>query len=68
MVLAEWENILTALRRGECNALMMPDIDRAMRNPCTLEELIDVIDYYGVYVASRLSSWVPRTASRSTGR
>jgi hypothetical protein len=37
----EWEKILTALRRGECNALMVPDIDRAMRDPRTLEDLID---------------------------
>ena len=29
----EWEKILTALRRGECNALMVPDIDRATRDP-----------------------------------
>ena len=33
VVRPEWENILTALRRGECNALMVPDIDRAMRGP-----------------------------------
>jgi site-specific DNA recombinase len=44
--------ILTALRRGECNALMVPDIDRAMRDPRTLEDLIDVVELYGVYVAS----------------
>ena len=52
MVRPEWENILTALRRGECNALMVPDIDRAMRDPRTLEDLINVVEYYGVYVAS----------------
>ena len=52
VVRPEWENILTALRRGECNALMVPDIDRAMRDPRTLEDLIDVVEYYGVYVAS----------------
>jgi site-specific DNA recombinase len=46
------EKILTALRRGECNALMVPDIDRAMRDPRTLEDLIDVVELYGVYVAS----------------
>jgi hypothetical protein len=27
----------TALRRGECSALMVPDIDWAMRDPRTLE-------------------------------
>jgi site-specific DNA recombinase len=48
----DWEKILTALRRGECNALMVPDIDRAMRDPRTLEDLIDTVEMYGVYVAS----------------
>ena len=52
VVRPEWEDILTALRRGECNALMVTDIDRAMRDPRTLEDLIDVVEYYGVYVAS----------------
>lgn len=52
VVRPEWEKILTALRRGECNALMVPDIDRAMRDPRTLEDLIDVVEMYGVYVAS----------------
>jgi len=52
VVRPEWEKILTALRRGDCNALMVPDIDRAMRDPRTLEDLIDVVEYYGVYVAS----------------
>jgi len=52
VVRPEWEKILTALRRGECNALMVPDIDRAMRDPRTLEDLIDAVELYGVYVAS----------------
>ena len=52
VVRPEWEKILTSLRRGECNALMVPDIDRAMRDPRTLEDLIDAVEYYGVYVAS----------------
>lgn len=52
VVRPEWEKILTALRRGECNALMVPDIDRAMRDPRTLEDLIDVVELYGVYVTS----------------
>jgi site-specific DNA recombinase len=52
VVRPEWEKILTALRRGECNALMVPDIDRAMRDPRTLEDLIDTVEMYGVYVAS----------------
>jgi hypothetical protein len=48
----EWEKILTALRRGECNPLMAPDIDRATRDPRTLEDLIDAVELYGLYVAS----------------
>ena len=52
VVRPEWEKILTALRKGECNALMVPDIDRATRDPRTLEDLIDVVEYYGVYVTS----------------
>jgi site-specific DNA recombinase len=52
VVRPEWEKILTALRRGECNALMVPDIDRAMRDPRTLEDLIDTVEMYGIYVAS----------------
>ena len=52
MVRPEWEKILTALRRGECNALMVPDIDRATRDPRTLEDLIDAVELYGLYVAS----------------
>ena len=43
VVRPEWEKILTALRRGECNALMVPDIDRATRDPRTLEDLIDAV-------------------------
>jgi hypothetical protein len=31
---------------------MVPDIDRAMRDPRTLEDLIDAVEMYGVYVAS----------------
>ncbi|MGH3905487.1 MAG: recombinase family protein [Pseudonocardiaceae bacterium] len=53
VVRPEWENVLTALRRGDCNALAVSDIDRAMRDPRTLEDLIDVVELYGVYVASR---------------
>src|SRR5262249_551818 len=33
------------------NALAVPDIDRSMRDPRTLEDLIDAVEYYGVYVA-----------------
>jgi site-specific DNA recombinase len=52
VVRPKWEQILTALRRGECNALMVADIDRLTRDPRTLEDLIDVVEYYGVYVES----------------
>jgi site-specific DNA recombinase len=52
VVRPEWEKILTALRRGECNALLVTDIDRAMRDPRTLEDLIDAVEYYGVHVES----------------
>jgi site-specific DNA recombinase len=53
VVRPEWEKILTALRRGECNALMVPDLYRATRDPRTLEDLIDAVELYGLYVASR---------------
>lgn len=53
MARPEWEKILTALRRGECNALMVPDIDRATRDPRTLEDLIDAVELYGLYVTLR---------------
>jgi hypothetical protein len=29
---------------------LVTDIDRAMRDPCTLEDLIDVVEYYGVHL------------------
>ena len=31
---------------------MVPDIDRATRDPRTLEDLIDAVELYGLYVAS----------------
>lgn len=48
----DWEAILTSLRRGECNALATVDLDRATRDPRILEDLIDVVEYYGAYVVS----------------
>jgi DNA invertase Pin-like site-specific DNA recombinase len=51
VVRKDWEEILTALRRGEANALAVSDIDRATRDPRLLEDLIDVVELYGVYVA-----------------
>lgn len=53
VVRPEWEAILTALRRGECNALAVSDIDRATRDPRLLEDLIELVEHYGVYVVSR---------------
>jgi site-specific DNA recombinase len=52
VVRPDWESILTSLRRGECNALAVVDIDRATRDPRILEDLIDAVELYGVYVVS----------------
>lgn len=52
VVRPRWEEILTDLRKGTANALASPDIDRAMRDPRMLEDLIDVVEMYGVYVKS----------------
>jgi DNA invertase Pin-like site-specific DNA recombinase len=52
VVRPEWEAILTALRRQECNALAVPDLDRATRDPRLLEDLIEVVEHYGAYVVS----------------
>jgi len=52
VVRPDWEAILTALRRRECNALAVVDIDRATRDPRILEELIEGVELYGVYVVS----------------
>ncbi|MCE7009034.1 recombinase family protein [Kibdelosporangium philippinense] len=52
VVRPDWEAIMTALRRGECNALAAVDIDRATRDPRILEDLIDAVELYGVYAVS----------------
>ncbi len=52
VVRPDWEAILTALRRREANALAVVDIDRATRDPRILEDLIDAVELYGVYVVS----------------
>lgn len=52
VVRPDWEAILTALRRGEANALAVVDIDRATRDPRILEDLIDAVELYGIYVVS----------------
>lgn len=61
------------LRRGECNALTVVDIDRATRDPRILEDLIDPIELYGVYVVSMtgnidLSTDAGVSAARNTSR
>jgi DNA invertase Pin-like site-specific DNA recombinase len=48
----DWEAILTTLRRRECNALAVADIDRATRDPRLLEDLIEVVEHYGAYIVS----------------
>lgn len=52
VVRPDWESILTALRRRECNALAVADIDRATRDPRLLEDLIEVVEHYSAYVVS----------------
>ena len=50
VVRPDWDAMMTALRRGEFNALCLPNIDRGMRDPRDLEDLIDLVEHYGVYV------------------
>lgn len=52
VVRPDWEMILTALRRRECDALAVADVDRATRDPRLLEDLIEVVEHYGAYVVS----------------
>ncbi|SMC90253.1 recombinase family protein [Lentzea albidocapillata] len=52
VVRPDWESILTSLRRGEANALACVDLDRATRDPRLLEDVIDAVELYGVYVVS----------------
>ncbi|HEY1571678.1 MAG TPA: recombinase family protein [Pseudonocardiaceae bacterium] len=52
VVRPDWEAIMTALRRGECNALAVVDLDRMTRDPRILEDAIDVVELYGVYIVS----------------
>jgi DNA invertase Pin-like site-specific DNA recombinase len=73
VVRPDWESILTALRRGECNALACADIDRATRDPRILEDLIDAVELYGIYVVSmtgniptRLSQFFVMTTTELT--
>ena len=45
-----WDSAMTDLRRGRYNALALPNIDRGMRDPRDLEDLIDLVEHYGVLV------------------
>nr|WP_084467636.1 recombinase family protein [Actinokineospora inagensis] len=56
VVRPDWDAMMTALRRGEFNALALPNIDRGMRDPRDLEDLIDLVEQYGVYVVGRTGS------------
>jgi site-specific DNA recombinase len=56
VVRPDWDAMMTALRRGEWNALALPNIDRGMRDPRDLEDLIDLVEQYGVYVAGMTGS------------
>jgi DNA invertase Pin-like site-specific DNA recombinase len=56
VVRPDWDAMMTALRRGEYNALALPNIDRGMRDPRDLEDLIDLVEQYGVYVVGRTGS------------
>ncbi|MEV6526619.1 recombinase family protein [Longispora sp. NPDC051575] len=46
----DWDEMLTAFRRGTYNALALINIDRGMRDPRDLEDLIDLVERYGVFV------------------
>lgn len=45
-----WDRLMTELRQGAYNALALPNIDRGMRDPRDLEDLIDLVEHYGVLV------------------
>ncbi|MBV9728609.1 MAG: recombinase family protein [Pseudonocardiales bacterium] len=56
VVRPDWDAMMTGLRRGEFNALCLPNIDRGMRDPRDLEDLIDLVEHYGVYVVGLTGS------------
>jgi len=56
VVRPDWDAMMTGLRRGEFNALCLPNIDRGMRDPRDLEDLIDLVEQYGVYVVGLTGS------------
>ncbi|GAA1259925.1 recombinase family protein [Sphaerisporangium rubeum] len=45
-----WDELLRELRKGTYNALALPNIDRGMRDPRDLEDLIDLVEHFGVLV------------------
>jgi DNA invertase Pin-like site-specific DNA recombinase len=45
-----WDRAMAELRRGNYNALALPNIDRGMRDPRDLEDLIDLVEHYGIIV------------------
>ncbi len=45
-----WDTLMRELRRGTYNALALPNIDRGMRDPRDLEDLIDLVEHRGVLV------------------
>ncbi|WP_068927700.1 recombinase family protein [Planobispora rosea] len=45
-----WDEVMRELRRGTYNALALPNIDRGMRDPRDLEDLIDLVEHRGVLV------------------
>ncbi|QKW21116.1 recombinase family protein [Kitasatospora sp. NA04385] len=52
VVRPKWDSIIADLRRGEGNALAVSNIDRGMRDPRDLEDLIDLVERHGVFVVS----------------
>jgi site-specific DNA recombinase len=45
-----WDRAMAELRRGNYNAFALPNIDRGMRDPRDLEDLIDLVEHYGIIV------------------
>lgn len=45
-----WDALMAEMRRGKFNALALPNIDRGMRDPRDLEDLIDLVEHHGVLV------------------
>lgn len=56
VVRPDWDSMMTALRKGTYNALCLPNLDRGMRDPRDLEDLIDLVEHYGVHVVGMTGS------------